>query len=263
MKNNFSKLPAILWLTMAVTVLALTASLGGIFLPDLYRDSDVITKGWFGNDLVTIPMSILLVISHLLQKQADERPMLVWMGLMLYMFYNYAFYLFGAAFNNFFLIYAALFSLSLFSIIIGLLNFNIEAIRVDAALRKKRLLIAVFLFLVAIPLGVVEITQCIDFIVSGQEPKIPTLVFALDLSIVIPTTILAAILLLTNQPWGNLLAMMMLVKSFAYGLVLLTATLLITSTGTPMDPLLPFYAFLVIGGLVFGLVHFRSVRPVI
>ena len=54
--------------------------------------------------------------------------MLVWMGVMLYMFYNYAFYLFGAKFNEFFLIYVALFSLSLYSIIIGLLNVNIHKI---------------------------------------------------------------------------------------------------------------------------------------
>jgi hypothetical protein len=184
------------------------------------------------------------------------------MGLMLYMFYNYAFYLFGAKFNIFFLIYVALFSLSLYAIIIGLLTVNIHAIREHTRGNKKRLIIGIFLFLLAIPLTIVEVKECIAFIISGRTPEIPTLIFALDLSTVVPTTILAAILLWKNKPWGNVIGMMVLVKAFAYGLVLVTGSLLINSSGVGrLDPLLPFYAFLVIGGLLFGVLLFKDLKP--
>ena len=262
MIQKSNQTPAILILTALVMTLALIASFGGIFLPEIYKDNEFIKKAWFANDIVTIPFAILLPITLLIQKRGDERPILVWMGLMLYMCYNYAFYLFGAKFNEFFLIYVALFSLSLYSIIIGLLKINIYAIQENAIFRKRQLLISAFLFLLAIPLSIVEIKQCLAFIFSGKTPEVPTLIFALDLSTVVPTTILASILLWKNHPWGNVLAMMMLVKSFAYGLVLVTGTFVINATDTsPLDPLLPFYLSLVIGGLVFGWLHLKDLEP--
>ena len=253
---------AIPWLTVAVACLALIASLGGLFIGGLYKDNDLIRNAWFANDVVTILITILLLISLLSQKKEDERPLLVWMGLMLYMFYNYAFYLFGAKFNEFFLIYVALFTLSLYSLIVGLLNVNVHITRQSRPLRKTRLWISGFLLLLAIPLASVEIKQCLTFIFTGRAPEVPTLIFALDLSIVIPTTVLSSILLWKKHPWGNVLTMMMLVKSFAYGLVLVSGTLFISSSGiSPIDPLLPFYLFLVIGGLLFAWIHFKTLGP--
>jgi hypothetical protein len=249
--------PFLPWLTFIVASLALIASIGGIFIEGLYHDNSDIRGGWFVNDLITIPMSILLIVTWLMQKRGDERPMLVWMGSMLYMFYNYAFYLFGAKFNAFFLIYTALFSFSLFSIIIGLLNINIHAIHESVAFRKRQRLISVFLFLLAVPLFILEVKQCLTFIFSSKSPEAPTLIFALDLSTVVPITILASVLLWKNHPWGNVLATMMLVKSFAYGLVLLSSTLLTVR----YDPLLPFYAFVAVGGLVFTLLHLSDLKP--
>jgi hypothetical protein len=254
--------PAIFILTILVSCLALIASIGGLLIADVYKDVGVIRQAWFANDFVTIPFAILLPITLLLQKRGDERPILVWLGLMLYMCYNYAFYLFGAKFNEFFLLYVALFSLSLYSIIIGLLNIDIYTIQETARFRKRQLLISSFLFLLAVPLCIVELKQCLTFIFSGKAPEVPTLIFALDLSTVVPTTLLASILLWKNKPWGNVLAMMMLVKSFAYGLVLVTATLVIARSGdAAVDRLLPFYFFLVIGGLVFGWLHLKDLRP--
>lgn len=262
MNRISSRTPALPWLTFIVALLAVVASLGGLLIQDLYNDNELIRKAWFANDLVTLPIAVVLAISFFMQKRGDQRPLLVWMGLMLYMCYNYAFYLFGAKFNAFFLMYVALFSLSLYSIIIGLLNINVHAIHENVVFRKRQRLISAFLFLLAIPLLVVEIKQCIAFILSGKTPEVPTLIFALDLSTVIPTTILASILLWRNRPWGNVLATMMLVKSFAYGLVLVTGTLLITNSGiSPLDPLLPFYVFIAIGGLLFGWLHLKDLRP--
>jgi hypothetical protein len=262
MKAHLNRTPAIPWLTFIVSTLALVASFGGIFIEGLYRDNSIIRTGWFANDLITIPMAMLLIISLLMQKHGDERPMMVWMGLMLYMCYNFAFYLFGAKFNEFFLIYVALFSLSLYSIIIGLLHINVHAIHEGVEFRKRQWLISGFLFLLAVPLSFIEIKQCLAFIFSGDAPQVPTLIFALDLSTVIPTTILASILLWKNNPWGNVLATMMLVKSFAYGLVLVFTTVLIAnSSDSSIDPLLPFYAFVSVGGFIFGWVHLVDLRP--
>lgn len=50
------------------------------------------------------------------------------------------------------------------------------------------------------------------------------------------------------------LSAMMLVKSFTYGLVLITGTVLIVLRDTgKLDPLMPFYVFVAVGGLLFGI----------
>ena len=254
--------PAITWLTVLVTALSLTASIGGLFNEGLYRDSELIKKAWFANDIVTLFVAPLLLITLALQRKGDQRALLVWLGLMLYMLYNYAFYLFGAKFNEFFLIYAALLSLSIYSLIIGLLSLNLHAIRLNAPFRPNKIWISAFLMFLALPLLIVEVKACLAFITSGTQPQIPTLIFALDLSIVVPTTALASILLWRRHPWGDVLAMMVLVKAFCYGAVLVTGTLLITADHlAPLDKLLPFYLSLVVGGLVFGIMLIRDLKP--
>jgi len=249
------------WLTLATVLLAVVAAGGGLILQNLYRDSLLIKTAWFGNDLITLLlMPVLLAMIY--NKRRDQRKHLIWLGIILYMFYNYAFYLFGAQFNWFFLVYAALFSLSLYSLILGLFSVNIKTILESFQDRTHRKLISIFLLGIAVPLGMVEISQCLRFIVSGDEPEIPTLILALDLSIVIPNSILSAILLWRNNVWGIVLSAMMLVKSFTYGLVLVVGTTLIGKTGIgPWDPLLPFYVFVMVGGLGFGWLLLKNFKP--
>lgn len=260
--RNTLRAPAVLWLTFIVASLSIVASLGGLLINGLYRDSELIKRAWFANDWVTLFIAPLLLFTLFLHRRGDERSQLIWMGLMLYMFYNYAFYLFGANFNKFFLLYVILLSASMYSLIIGLLNINIHAIHKPLVNRNRKLAVSVFLSMLAVPLLLVELKQCIGFIVSGRNPEVPTLIFALDLSIVIPTTILASVLLWKNRPWGNVLGIMMLVKSFAYGSVLVTAAIIIhVSESGPLDPLLPFYVSLVVGGLVFGSLLLYDLKP--
>lgn len=228
----------------------------------LYRDSELIKTAWFANDIVTLFVAPLLLVTLALKRKGDQRALLVWLGLMLYMLYNYAFYLFGAKFNEFFLIYAALFSLSIYALMIGLLSLDLNLIPQNSPFRRNRIWISAFLLFLALPLLIVEVKACLTFIVSGMQPQIPTLIFALDLSIVVPTTMLASILLWRSHPWGDVLAMMVLVKAFCYGAVLVTGTLLITADHlAPLDKLLPFYLSLVVGGLVFGIMLLRSLKP--
>lgn len=62
----------------------------------------------------------MLVAALVLARRGSGRAQLVWLGMLAYTLYNYAFYLFGAAFNSLFLVYAALFTLSVFALLFGL-----------------------------------------------------------------------------------------------------------------------------------------------
>lgn len=248
------------WLTVLIAILAFIASAGGLFIPGLYRDSDLIKTAWFGNDIVTLLIIPFLLISvYYYRRKGKYQAQLIWLGLLLYIFYNYAFYLFGARFNAFFLIYAALFSISLYALLLGLLDVNVSDDFLNDIRHRK--IISIFLMLIALPLLILEVSQCVNFIISGREPQIPSLIFALDISLVIPNSILAAILLWKKRKWGITLSAMMLVKAFTYGMVLIVGTFLIGKTGIgPWDPLLPFYAFVATGGCIFCWLLFRELK---
>lgn len=251
-------------LSMLIILLAGFATLGGLFLKGLYRDSDFYKTGWLGNDLVTLLLILpLMVLSIYKTRSGSLRGHLVWMGLLSYMLYNYAFYLFGAAFNWFFPVYVSLFSLSVAALIAGLWGFDVRHLKIDLTQKASLKWISAFLLFLSLPLILVELGQWGNFVLSGKVPEVPSLIFALDLSIIVPGSVLGSILLWKKQPWGVVLSAIMLVKGFTYGVVLCFSTALIalTSTGGQWDPLMPFYVFVAIGSLTCLLLLLRSIRP--
>jgi hypothetical protein len=250
-------------LTAFILVGATLASAGGLFLKGLYRDPAKIKAAWLGNDLVTLLVVVPLLTLVLRQAQRGSgRAHLIWLGLLAYVFYNYAFYLFGAAFNSFFLLYVALFSSAMFALVLGLLQLDISLIRQQVRLQAPVKGVSIFLLFISLPLAIVEIGQCLNFMLYGKIPEAPPLIFALDLSLVVPTTALAAVLLWRRQPWGLVLAMMMLVKAFTYGLVLSLSTILIGSSSQlgHWDPFLPFYVMVALGGLTGSLALLKNYK---
>src|SRR5689334_20342185 len=89
-------------LASAIAVLAAVASAGGLLIHRLYRDNTWVTAAWHGNDLVTLAAAVPLLIGGLVfARRGSQRAVLVWLGMLAYILYGYAFYLFGAAFNRF------------------------------------------------------------------------------------------------------------------------------------------------------------------
>lgn len=249
-------------LSVLIAVLATVAAVGGLVVPGLYRDSDFIKNAWFANDWVTLVAATpALVVAMRPAKRGSMRAQLVWMGLLLYILYNFAFYLFGAAFNEFFLLYVALFTLSMYALIFGLPQLDIRAIGGSFSEKTPVRRIAGFLFLMTVPLILVEGGMCIRFLFTGVVPPTPSLIFALDMAFVIPGGILSAIWLWQRRAWGFVLATMMLVKCITYGMVLSTAALLLVWKNHPeQDALLPFYLFVFIGSTVACIVLLRNLK---
>lgn len=112
-----------------VAILSIVASVGGLLLDNLYQDNFLVTSTWYGNDLVTLLLAVpALVTALFLTWRGSQKVQLVWLGTLIYTLYNYAFYLFGSAFNRFFLIYVALFTLSVFALISGLGTLDVNRI---------------------------------------------------------------------------------------------------------------------------------------
>lgn len=83
-------------LTISIAAMTGNASLGGLTIPNLYRDNAFHKAVWQANDPITILLTPAVIVSHHHCRRGDASAQLFWLGLLLYMFYNYAFYLFGA-----------------------------------------------------------------------------------------------------------------------------------------------------------------------
>lgn len=146
-------------LSAIIAILATVASAGGLFLGDLYRDNTFVTSLWTGNDLVTLVVAVpMLVAALILSMRGSQRAHLVWLAMLDYTLYNYAFYLFAAAFNWFFLIYVALFTLSIFALIFGLVNIDVNGISQKFRARTPVKWISGYMLFVAVGLSTIHIT---------------------------------------------------------------------------------------------------------
>ena len=247
-------------LSIIITLLAAIASAGGIWINNLYNDNAFVKSAWYTNDIITLFVVVpLLVMAIYLSQKGSQRWLMVWMGLMGYVFYNFAFYLFGAAFNIFFLIYTALVSMSAITLVLQLSNSGISNMATKFAEKTPVKWISSYLFFISVMLFIVELSMIIPFLISGVIPDTikltghPTaVVFALDFSIVIPVSVIAAFLLWQRRSWGFIMSIIMLVKGFTYGLVLSVGTALLSFSDTygKWDPLMPLYIILVAGGIL-------------
>jgi hypothetical protein len=256
-------------LSAIIAILTVVATAGGLFVDDLYRDNAFATAAWQGTDLVTLAVAVAILIGALIFAQRGSfRAQLVWLGMLDYTLYNYAYYLFGAAFNRFFLIYVALFTLSIFALIFGLANVDVQGIRQRFRERTPVRWIAGYMLFVAVGIGGLWIAQSLSFVVSGQVPQFiidvahPTsVVFALDLSLVVPFLILGAIWLWKRRPWGYVLAAMLNVKGAVYMLALAGVSVVAAQAGfTEATAELPLWGLLGLGFLVASLFLLGNVK---
>jgi hypothetical protein len=244
-------------LSSLIVILAIIASVGGFFINNLYRDNELVKNAWFINDLLTLAvMTPLLAGSLILTLRGSQRAQLVWVAMLAYMLYNYAFYLFGAAFNVFFLVYVAIVSLSLFALMFALSSLDVTAISRAFRASTPVRWISAFMVFIGVFLGFKWMADSLNFVFTGQLPKVildfaqPTnIVFALDLTLIVPWVIVGAIWLWQHRPWGYVVGAIMTMKAATYGLVLVTSTLYGALSGN-WDTLFPFYVFVFLGGLI-------------
>lgn len=241
---NLTLSKSTLVLSIVIIVLTILASAGGLLINGLYRDNAFVTSTWLGNDIVTLAVAVpLLIVATILARRGSPRAYLVWLGLVESTLYNFGFYLFGSAFNKLFMVYAALFALSIWTLFIGLVNLDVTALSRKFGARTPAQAVSVYMLLVGLGLGTVYTVTWLNFVTSGQVPTLvvktdqPTnVVLALDLSFVIPLFVVGAIWLWQHKPWGYVLATMVNVKGAVYMLGLSAATWTAYQAGTVPDP---------------------------
>jgi hypothetical protein len=238
-----TKSNAALTFSWLVTALMALQALSGIALVDWYRDNLWGLCSWRANDLVTLFVAVpLLAGSLLLLKRGSARVRLVWLGMLYYAFYNNIFYVFACRFNRFFLIYVALFAMSILALIFSLVQVDSRAISQSFSPRTWHKLIGGFMLLFALGLSSLWIIQAVQFAITGTLPNLVAesdtdtivhLVAAVDLPFVVTAFIVGGIWLWQKRPWGYVVAPMLLIAMAVYTIVLVLAVFFQSAANVP------------------------------
>ena len=215
-------------LSKIVIVLATIASLGGIFANNIYRDNETIKAVWLGNDMVTLFIVIPIMIGALFfSLRHSLKARLIWMGTLWYMVYNYIFYMYGSAFNKFFLLYVLIFTLSIYALILVLMKIDLKSLKQKMSSNIPVKWISSYMLFFAIMIGGLWIAQSLSFVFTNEVPLGITqtgnpagVIFATDLSLLVSTLIVGAVLLLKRDVWGYIISIISLTKCLLYPFVL-------------------------------------------
>ncbi|WP_025694663.1 hypothetical protein [Paenibacillus durus] len=171
-----------------------------------------------GQDAVTLFVGIpLLAVSVTLSVRGSFRGRLLLIGTLGYFLYTYMSYSF-LSYNALFLIYVALMSLSLYAFILTMASFDYNRISGHFGPGLPVRVIGAYLLLIAFAVAMLWLGKIAGSLTSGSPPQglehYSTLVIqAMDLGILVPSSVLAGVMLIRRKSFGYLLASVVIVKA--------------------------------------------------
>ncbi len=234
----------------------------------LYRYDTVNSSSQeLGQDIVTLLIGTpLLIAGIVLSRKGTLRGQLLLTGVLGYFLYTYASMCFLTAFNPFFLVYVALFSLSLFGFILSMKNLDVDEVASHIQDGFPRRAIATYFIIVAVFLtlawlGLVASPSLTWTPPNGLESAITMVIQTLDLGIIVPTAFITASLLIKKQAWGYALSSVMLLKILTMGAALISMIIVQFLAGVKIDPIVSIIFILIsISGIIFGILALRNIR---
>jgi len=243
--------------SLATLGLAALAAAVGLFVPGFYRDAPTLVSQARGQDLLTLAVALpALAWSLSAASRGSRRGYVVWLGVTGYLLYTYASYAFMTAFNPLYLVYVALFGLSLFTLVGGLARLDAGALKASFGDRSVRSYVA-FQVLVAVLVAVLWLSEDVPASLSGTVPPsirgtgLPVnVIHSLDLGVVVPAFLLSAYWLWRGRAWGYAFTGVLLVKGTTLGLAVLAMIVFMLRDGQPVAlPQVVIFATLSVLGL--------------
>lgn len=215
-------------LSWVVLALMAVASAAGLVVDGIYPEETWAVAAFRGNDLVTLflVVPVLTVALVASRRRPSSASVLVWLGMLFYGLYNYAYYAFGATFNDLFVLHVAAYSLSAIAMVLLGTSIDAPAAARGVAGGARAKVVAVFTTLVGLALLGAWGFMSLRVSVTGELPQdaMPTqavhLVYAIDMGILAPMFVIAGVLLWRAAPWGAVLAVAINASGAAYLAVL-------------------------------------------
>jgi hypothetical protein len=253
--------------SILIALLSAIATLSGLFWKGLYSQETVSMGAQaMGQDLVTLLVAIpLLLLSVYLIHKKSIKGQMIWMGSIFYFLYTYASLAFLATYNQLFLVYVALLSLSLYTFIYGLMSLDASNLKNSMIPGKTTTVAAIFTILMAFMLAFMWLSLIIGSLISGSAPAVletyTTLVIqALDLAVLIPAAIIAGLLLLKGRAWGYVLMSILIVKISLMGTAIMSMIYFMAQNGVEivLGQAL-FFVIVTVGGIIIAGLFYNKV----
>lgn len=204
----------ILWLLTAL--LSLAAALMGVFNPDIYSKvvrSDIML-GVFGQDLMTIVASVIILLLAIRIKKEDSKKQIVILGILGYLFYAYGIYVIERVYNMLYYLYLAIFGLSFWSVAYGVVKIRAEVLQKVQLPGLMRNVSAGFSLLVALVFNILWIIQLLPLVQAGEKIEFLYSVYILDLCFIMPAFVIIGIMAVKKAGLGLLLIPAMFILGF-------------------------------------------------
>ncbi|WP_254769444.1 hypothetical protein [Salinilacihabitans rarus] len=214
--------------SLATLVLATIATTVGLFVPGFYRDAPVLLPQVYGQDLLTLVVALpVFAVALYYAARGSLRGYVVWLGVDGYLLYTYASYAFMTAFNELYLVYTTLLWLTLAAFVGGMVGLDAAEVKRAAGRLSVRPYV-VFQAALAVLVTFLWLSEVVPAIVAGTVPPsvaaadLPTsVIFSLDLGIVVPAFLLSAYWLRKRRAWGYAFTAVLLVKAATLSLAVL------------------------------------------
>jgi hypothetical protein len=267
---------ALKWLIPPIGILALFAILMGLFYETpgqpyeitSFRGEQVMINGhglysydtvssaaqMQGNDLIALVVGLpLLVISTWLAFRGSVRGRLLLTGTMGFFLYTYLSMSMLTAYNMLFLVYVALFTMSLYAFILCMLSFDLEELPRHFSEKLPYGWIAGVLFAIGAFLFLAWVGRVVPELLDPKTPAAlenttTRVIQALDLALIVPLVVLSGVLLLRRSAWGYLLASISVLKGLTMALAVSTMAINMALKGVP-DSVAIMIPFLVLTAL--------------
>ncbi|WKZ40380.1 MAG: hypothetical protein QY328_19145 [Anaerolineales bacterium] len=204
----------------------------------VYRhDSSFVAALFKGTDAVTLFAGIpLLLTGYWLYRRDSLRGGIFLIGMLLYFLYLGVTYTFSAIFNSLFLVYTALFSASLFAVILALTSFDTQNLASKVTSGMPRRGIAIFMFVAGLGTLMLWISELIGPLMTGQAPAnlgpyTTMFTHGFDSAVITPACVITGVYLLKRKPFGYLLAAPLLILCTLIGVVVIGQTISQTLAG--------------------------------
>lgn len=219
-----------------------------------------------GNDMVTLALGLpLLAISTWLAFHGSLRGRLLMTGTLGFFLYTYMSMCFLTAYNQLFLVYVALFSMSLFAFILAMLSFDLSSLPRQFSQKLPRgwiagLLIAAGGFLLLAWTGSI-VNPLLQNGTPPLENATSLVIQAMDLGLIVPMSFLAGILLLRRSAWGYLLASVAVMKFLTMGTAVSVMAINMVLAGVEINPVqLVMFPTLTLANLVLAVLLLKAIQ---
>jgi hypothetical protein len=168
-------------------------------------------------DLLTAGVLPVLVWTSVRARRGSLSAHVAWLGLLFYLAYSYALYLIGWEQNRAFLVYAAVVTLSVGSLLDGVARIDVHAVQ-PAVRRLGTRGLGWFLVVVGVLFVGLWLSDVAPAVWGGRPPEhlgpggTPYAVYVLDLTVALPVVIGVGVLMIRRHPMAAVLGAVVLVK---------------------------------------------------